>query len=694
MEQMVPEDHFLRKVDRAVDFSFIYDLCAPLYCAENGRPAIDPEILFRMLFVGYLYGIKSEARLEEEVNYNIAYKWFCGLDLTQKAPDATTISQNRRRRFRDNNIAEQIFNEILRQCVEKGLVGGGILYTDSTHIKAKANKHKKKQVEVAVTPKAYLAELDAQVDQEREELGKKPFEREDGEHRGGGSAKRMQSTTDPESGQQSREGKPNGFYYSEHRTVDSKRNVIVNVHVEPANINDVTALPEILDEIETRLGTLPRYMGLDAGYHNAGIAHLLERKGIQGVIGYRRHTHKGAHYGKYRFGYDAERDEYICPEKQRLTWKNTTREGYRQYCCESKICKGCARRRECFGASMSRKVVERHVWQGALDRVIAFTKTHRGKKIYGWRKETIERSFAEAKENHGLRYARMLGIANMREQCFLTAAVQNIKRLVASLRRVYLYIIPCIFTQMQGFVNALRRGAARPRAFLLSFLIPLPFQQPAGMSVQFEFVFLPVQPGVALVNEHAVVVVQIHAVQLRARAQDVQNLVGSGESQLTVCQKLAEGQLPGSELSCGDKLRPSRGGGGHKVQPRRVFALLRTQDQRRRVEAQERRFRFGAGLQTSDRFPFAAQGTGIARPVQGQRPERSVHLICQASICRIQISRIRRQPGLGRLGQGFSARCKGDERNQKAQRQRKNFSHVVLLSRGRRASTFAFFELF
>ena len=120
MEQMVPEDLFLRKVDRAVDFSFIYDLCAPLYCADNGRPAIDPEILFRMLLVGYLYGIKSEARLEEEINYNIAYKWFCGLDLTDKAPDATTISQNRRRRFRDNNIAEQIFDEILRQCVAKG----------------------------------------------------------------------------------------------------------------------------------------------------------------------------------------------------------------------------------------------------------------------------------------------------------------------------------------------------------------------------------------------------------------------------------------------------------------------------------------------------------------------------------------------------------------------------------------------
>lgn len=237
--------------------------------------------------------------------------------------------------------------------------------------------------------------------------------------------------------------------------MDSKRNVIVNVHVEPANINDVTALPEILDEIETRLGTLPRYMGLDAGYHNAGIAHLLERKGIQGVIGYRRHTHKGAHYGKYRFGYDAERDEYICPEKQRLTWKNTTREGYRQYCCESKICKGCARRRECFGASMSRKVVERHVWRERWTGSLPLQKRNVARRFTAGGKKRLNAPSQEAKENHGLRYARMLGIANMREQCFLTAAVQNIKRLVASLRRAFLYLIPCIYTQIQGFVNGL-----------------------------------------------------------------------------------------------------------------------------------------------------------------------------------------------------------------------------------------------
>ena len=177
-------------------------------------------------------------------------------------------------------------------------MGGAILYTDSTHIKAKANKHKKRLAEVAETPKAYMKELDAQVDRDRKAIGKKPFDHDDDDHKGSETTKRMESTTDPESGQQSRDGKPDGFHYSEHRTVDSLHNVIVNVHVEPANINDITPLPEILSEIEQRLGKLPKYMGLDAGCHGAWIAHLLETKGIEGVIGYRRHTHKTNTYGK------------------------------------------------------------------------------------------------------------------------------------------------------------------------------------------------------------------------------------------------------------------------------------------------------------------------------------------------------------------------------------------------------------
>ena len=296
LEELVPEDHLLRKIDKAVDFSFIHDLCKDLYSPNIGRPAVEPELLFRMLFLGYLYGIPSETKLAQAVNENIAFKWFLGLKLTDKGPDHATISINRVRRFKDNNIAEKIFNEILRQCVEKKLVGGEILYTDSTHIKAKANKHKKYLVTVPVTPKEYMDELNAQIDLDRKALGKKPFDHDDDpddpdDPNGSKTTTRMVSSTDPDSGQQTREGKPDGFHYSEHRTVDSKNNVIVNVHVEPANINDMTPVPTVLKEIEQRLGHLPKYMGFDAGYHSAGIAHLLENKDIQAVIGYRRHTH-------------------------------------------------------------------------------------------------------------------------------------------------------------------------------------------------------------------------------------------------------------------------------------------------------------------------------------------------------------------------------------------------------------------
>ena len=439
---LVPADHFLRKVDQAIDFRFIYRLCAPLYCEDNGRPAIDPEILFRMLFVGYLYGIRSERRLEQELNVNMAYKWFCGLGILEKAPDASTISVNRKRRFRDNDIPEQIFNEILRQAVEKGLVGGQILYTDSTHIKANANKHKKQTVSVEITPKEYIAELDRQVEADRALLGKKPFDKGgDGE---GTTATIQQSKTDPDSGQLNREGKPTGFHYSEHRTVDSKNNIIVNVHVTPANINDADPIPEVIRQVKRRLGALPQYMGLDAGYHNARVAFQLRASIIQGVLGYRRHTHKQEHFGKYRFQYVPEQNIYLCPEKHPLTWRTTNREGYREYYSDPKVCKNCPRRRECFSEAATRRQVQRHVWQEHLDAADAFTRTPMGKAIYRWRKETIERSFADAKELHGLRYARMRGIRNMREQSFLTAAVQNIKKIVNAAGRPLLRFLSAL----------------------------------------------------------------------------------------------------------------------------------------------------------------------------------------------------------------------------------------------------------
>ena len=140
LEQLVPQDHLLRKIDKYIEFSFIRDLTRYLYCHTNGRPAVDPVVLFKMLFIGYLYGIRSERQLVKDIEVNLAYRWFLGYSITEKIPDSSTISQNRIRRFKGTDIPQKIFDNIVFQAIEKGLVGGKILYSDSTHIKANANK--------------------------------------------------------------------------------------------------------------------------------------------------------------------------------------------------------------------------------------------------------------------------------------------------------------------------------------------------------------------------------------------------------------------------------------------------------------------------------------------------------------------------------------------------------------------------
>ena len=134
IENLVPENHLLRKIDKVIDFSFINEICKPYYCLDNGRPAIEPEILFKMLFIGYLYGIRSERRLVEEVKVNVAYRWFLGYTLEDKIPDASVIWQNRIRRFNSTDIPQQIFDNIVRQAMSYGLVGGKILYSDTTFL--------------------------------------------------------------------------------------------------------------------------------------------------------------------------------------------------------------------------------------------------------------------------------------------------------------------------------------------------------------------------------------------------------------------------------------------------------------------------------------------------------------------------------------------------------------------------------
>jgi transposase len=164
IENLVPTDHLLRKIDRYVDFSFIRELVKDLYCHDNGRPGVDPIVLFKMLFIGYLFGIRSERQLVKDIEVNVAYRWFLGFSLTDKVPDHSTISQNRRRRFKGTTIVQDIFDKIVHQAMGHNLVEGKTLYSDSTHLKANANKRKLEEKVVEQSIKHYVDELNKSID--------------------------------------------------------------------------------------------------------------------------------------------------------------------------------------------------------------------------------------------------------------------------------------------------------------------------------------------------------------------------------------------------------------------------------------------------------------------------------------------------------------------------------------------------
>lgn len=177
IEDLVPQDHLLRKIDKTIDFSFIRDLVKDLYCADNGRPPVDPVVLFKILFIGYLYGIRSERQLMREIEVNIAYRWFLGYSLTEKVPSHSTLSENRISRFKGTDIYQKIFDEIVLKAMSHKFVEGKILYTDSTHLKANANKRKLVNKEVEISVKDYMDDLDKAIDEERKKHGKKELKK-------------------------------------------------------------------------------------------------------------------------------------------------------------------------------------------------------------------------------------------------------------------------------------------------------------------------------------------------------------------------------------------------------------------------------------------------------------------------------------------------------------------------------------
>ena len=449
-ESLVPTDHLLRKIDAAVDFNQIYDMVEPLYCTDNGRPSVDPVVLFKMAIIQHLYGLTSLRRTAEEVSLNVAYRWFLGYRLQEETPHFSTVSYNFRHRFTSETV-DQIFSWILMQMVDAGYVAPGVVFVDGTHIKANANTKKAIKVEVPVAAKRYAQELMDEVNADRVAHGKKPFEDDNDDDdtteppippkkkRDNTSKKKLKkrkkeakkktvtvSTTDPDCGLFVKGDHKKQMAYEAH-TVCDVHGVVLEVEVTPGNVHDSIPFDDVYDRIVEKFPDVRTFVA-DSAYKTPHICKKVFDDGRVLSTAYKRpQTMKGGHEW-WKYVYDEYYDCIICPEYQVLNYSTTNRDGYREYKSDPKVCANCPTRHLCTHSKDCVKTITRHIWADYVELAEDARHTPIYQRAYKARKETIERVFADAKEKHGMRYTRYTGLAQVRNWVKLKFAAMNLKK--------------------------------------------------------------------------------------------------------------------------------------------------------------------------------------------------------------------------------------------------------------------------
>ena len=367
----------------------------------------------------------------EKIKVDLEYRWFLGIPLGEPTPHYSTFSQNYIRRFKGTDVFEEIFVEIVEQAIKYNLVKGETFFTDSTHKKANANKNKfHEEVQKVVHQRKEW--LEKEINEERKKQGKKEFEfTEKIEEK-----KVKVSDTDNESGYYHRDNKEKGFMYLDHRTVDSKCNIIVDCHITKGNLHDSKPYIERMEYIKKKFGFKIKEVGVDSGYDTLEIKKYFEDNKIFGVIAYRRYQQGDTQIRKYEFKYNKDKDYYVCPKTGIIipyTGK-IDREGYKWY-SNKENCKGCPHINECCkkqGYRVIRRLICEELNENSRDRRLS----ERGKELYKLRKEKIERSFADSKNNHGYRYAMYKGIEKNQNYTWRICAAQNMKNISLKLQKV------------------------------------------------------------------------------------------------------------------------------------------------------------------------------------------------------------------------------------------------------------------
>jgi transposase len=420
--------------NRHISLAFVRERLKDSY-SETGRPSIDPELLLRILLIGYLYGITSERRLVEELRMHLAWRWFTGLGFDQEIPHHSTFSKNRHGRFQESKLFEQLFEQIVKQCMEVVLVRGDNLSVDGSFVEANAAKESRipreqlaEAAQVKQTLRQYLSELEEQ----------NPVEEPVHEQE-------QVSTTDPDSTYATKGGTPARLGYYDNYLVDNASCVIVGVQGTAARMSQETvAAQEMITRFVQWQGRGPASVVADATYGNGEFLQWLMERDITPYMRTRDSALRknSPLYGPERFTYLPASNSYLCPAGEQLNYVGlNVRNRAHAYIGSGKRCGACSQKAQCTSGRY--KYLAIHIHEPARQRARELVNTPEFANAQRQRKK-VEALFAELKNQIGLRRLRLRRMKFVREQFFLAAAAQNIKRLVRFLSQAPNPTLPAV----------------------------------------------------------------------------------------------------------------------------------------------------------------------------------------------------------------------------------------------------------
>jgi transposase len=428
LEGRIPVRHLLRRIGPTVTriLAEVREKLEPFY-SEIGRPSIDPELMIRMLIVGYCYGIRSERRLCEEVELHLAYRWFCHLDLDDKVPDHSTFSVNRHGRFRASDAFRQIFEAVVRACMDAGLVQGEGFAVDASVIEADASRYH------GVTPEEAdwsaperqtraVAEFLGALDDDDPTADRKP--------------PKVISLSDPCSAWTAKANKRVQFGYGLNYLIDMENAVIVDVEATPARTYDeVAAARTMIERTEERMGLKPQRLAADTAYGTAKFLGWLVGAGITPQIPvWDKSAREDGTFSRSDFTFDRERNVYVCPAGKLLTTTGNVGDDHTlRYLASKRNCDTCPLKPHCCPKMQIRKI-RRDINEDARDLARALIGTPEFDRSRDERKK-VEMRFAHLKTHHRFERMRLRGLSGARDEFHLAAIAQNLKTLAIRIWR-------------------------------------------------------------------------------------------------------------------------------------------------------------------------------------------------------------------------------------------------------------------